>query len=80
MNDAVKALLIDIRQHPAFRDLLKSVEAPQITQFRLKDAEQIETARAKWIYQSGRKDQHEAWLHLLTGEAPKGESETQEKS
>lgn len=70
MTDQFKAWLIDIRQHPLFPELLKAVPAPKIRRFRKSEAAEAEKARAEWIYLSGKCDQHDAWLALLTGQAP----------
>lgn len=60
-------LLFAIRQHPAFQELLKSVEAPKVRPFTPKDAAQIEQSRAQWIYESGQLKQHQNWIARLTG-------------
>lgn len=68
MSPALKALLLDIRQHAAFRELISTaVECPQIRPYLPKDAAQIEHSRAQWIYQSGQLAQHERWIAMLTG-------------
>lgn len=67
MSPELKSFLMDLRQHPLFPELLKAVEEPQLPQFRLSEANEVERARAKWIYESGRRAQHEAWLQVLTG-------------
>ena len=79
---AVQSFLLDIRQHPMFPLLLRSMEQPKIPRFRSSQAEQVEKARAEWIYQSGRKDQHDRWIHFLTGEVPRDgdDPSQQEKS
>lgn len=66
-SEAVRALLADLRQHPAFPLLLKAVEAPPLRRFRPSKAEQVESERAQWIYDSGRNAQHDQWLFFLTG-------------
>lgn len=67
VSPAVTDLLIHFRGHPAFQELLKTVERPQVSPFRLSEAEQSEKARAKWIFESGKLAGHKAWLDLLTG-------------
>lgn len=74
-NPMVAALLADLRQHPAFPLLLKAVETPQLPRFKASQAQEAEKARATWIYQSGKKDQHDAWLFLLTGQRQENTSE-----
>jgi hypothetical protein len=68
-NPMVAALLADLRQHPNFPDLLKAVEVPRLPRFRISQAAEVEKARAEWIYKSGQRNQHDAWLAFLTGEA-----------
>lgn len=75
MNPVLADLLFTIRQHDGFGELLAMVERPQITAFRLSDAEMPETARSRFIYQSGQVAQHESWLAALTGE-PTSQQET----
>ena len=79
---ALKAFILDLRQHSMFPLLIKAMESPSIPRFRASQANDVERARAQWIYQSGKKDQHDAVIHFLTGEIPSGDSETsqQEKS
>jgi hypothetical protein len=74
-NPAVAALLADLRQHPAFPDLLTAVEAPRLRRFKHSQAGEVEKARALWIYTSGRCDQHDDWLALLTGQYKEPTSE-----
>lgn len=72
---ALKSLLADLRQHPGFPELLKAVETPQIPRFRKSRAGDVESARAEWIHQSGKREQHEMWLAFLTGKVPPVEAE-----
>ena len=74
MNPAVRQLLEQLRSNPAFPLLLKEVERPKISPFRHSEADQSEKARARWIFESGKLHQHEAWLALLTGK-PTSEQE-----
>lgn len=67
MTPVLKDLLFTIRQHDGYRELLAMVERPQITLFRVSDAEKSETARSRFIYQSGQVAQHDQWLAALTG-------------
>lgn len=69
MNDALKEFLAFIRSNPNFPELLKVVETPKITPFKASEADQSEKARAKWIFESGKLHQHQAWLTLLTGKS-----------
>ena len=67
MSPVLADLLLHIRQHDGFQELLDMVERPQITQFKVSDAERPETARSRFIYQSGQVAQHEAWLTAMIG-------------
>lgn len=64
----LKALLLDLRQHPHFPLLLEAIPKPALPRFKISQAQEVEKARANWIYRSGQADQHEMWLALLTGE------------
>lgn len=70
MTPALQSLLLDIRQHAAFEELKRTVPRPRIHTFRVSEAEKSETAKARWIYESGQLFQHHQWLELLTGEKP----------
>ncbi len=74
LSPAVAELLIHLRGHPSFPELLKAVERPKVSPFRMSEAEQSEKARAKWIYESGKLFSHEQWLALLTGKPSEQES------
>lgn len=63
MTDTLKALLFELRQHPAFRELLKAVEAPRMPRW------QKGMDKDDFVFASGREKQHEMWLSLLTGSA-----------
>lgn len=63
---ALDALLVMMREHPGFPELLRSVDAPKVPRFKRSQANDAEKARAEWIYVSGRLSQHEAWLAMLT--------------
>lgn len=67
MNPALKEFLSFIRSNPNFPELIKAVERPRVSPFRMSEAEQSEKARAKWIFESGKLHQHNAWLALLEG-------------
>ena len=76
MNEspALKSLLFDLRQHAAFEEFKKAVEAPKLPRFRPSKNDTLETMGAKTVYESGRLAQHEAWLIFLTG-SPTSEQE-----
>lgn len=67
-SPVLKELLLNIRQHPGFEELKSVVEKPRVRPFRASEADQVEKARAQWIFDSGRLAGHDAWLRMLTGE------------
>ena len=71
MNPVLVDLLAHLRQHPAFPDLLTAVEVQRLPRFKTSQAQDPHKAFGLYAYHSGRRDQHDAWLTLLTGEAPK---------
>lgn len=72
MNAGLQDLLDRMREHPAFKDLLKIVDPPPARDF--KPSEDAEKQKADWIFRSGRRIQHQSWVQFLTtGEAPKQE-------
>lgn len=75
MTPALQSLLLKIRQDPAFPQLLKeAVERPQIRRFRPSRAAKDEIER--WQYDSGRADQHDVWITMLTGKPVPHDEET----
>lgn len=84
MSQGLRDLLFTMRQHPAFPELLKAVDAPEPKQFRARSDETADQQMADWIHRSGRKQQHTIWLDfLMNGDPPQGGSNgpsQQEKS
>ena len=70
MNAQLRAFLIELRQHPLFPQLINAVEVPRLRPYKSAEADQVEKARAQWIFESGQLKQHEAWLGVLTGTDP----------
>ena len=62
-------LLVYLRGHAHFPELLKAVERPRISPFKKSEAGETESARSKWIYESGKLENHEQWLSMLTGKS-----------
>ena len=75
MSPLLADLLVHIRQHEGFQELLRMVERPRIQPFKVTDAEKPETARSRFIYQSGQSAQHDQWLTALSGK-PTSQQET----
>ena len=73
MTPTLKMLLLELRSHPQFPELIRAVQRQQIRPFRVTEAEKSETARARWIYDSGMLANHNQWLALLTGSATQPE-------
>jgi len=65
MSQQLNELLFTIRQHAAFKELLSSVEAPAIRDF--KPSGDPQAQYADHIYRSGRRLQHDCWLQFLIG-------------
>ncbi len=68
-------LLMTVREHPAFSELLSIVEAPKLPLFRASKSETFEAETMKWIHQSGRVQQHNAWIAVLAGKQIPPEAE-----
>lgn len=66
-SSALQSLLLEIRQHPAFPEMLKMVPEPRLSRFRRSSATKPDEAFAQWAYESGALNQHELWLANLTG-------------
>ena len=72
MTPQLKELLLLIRQHPGFQELLASIEAPAIKPFRV--SEMAKPQHEDWIFRSGRAQQNEIWRAFLTdANSPTGE-------
>ena len=67
MSPALRSLLFDIRQHAAFEELKKAVERPSLPRFKASEKLSLDEFGAKAAFESGRLNQHENWLTLLTG-------------
>lgn len=76
MNAQLAAFLTELRQHPLFPQLIAAVETPRLRPYKSAEADQIEKARAQWIFESGQLKQHEAWLGVLTGTDPSDRGDT----
>lgn len=83
MSPGLRDLLFNMRQHPAFPELLKMVEVPPVKHFHPRK-ESAADQNAEWIFRSGQQRQHEQWLHALTDSNPPvlgvSEPSQQEKS
>ena len=69
-SEALKQLMAIVREHPAFPELVAHMPKPLLPEFKASEAGDAEKARAKWIFQSGRRTQHDAFMFFLTGEVP----------
>lgn len=65
MTESLKALLFYIRQHAAYQELLRAIEAPKLPRYR--KGLTPESFGAEAIHASGAMHQHERWIALLTG-------------
>lgn len=66
MSEALKNLLFNLRQDPAFKEFMSAVEAPEPKEFRPTSDPQAQWA--DYIFRSGRRLQHNAWRQFLIGE------------
>ena len=66
MSPALNELLFALRQHSAFQELLKAVEAPPIGDF--KPSGDLHKQTTDYIFRSGARRQHECWLQVLIGD------------
>lgn len=82
ISTPLQELLFRVRQHPAFPELLRLVQAPRSPRYRPSRPDHPDKATADFAYHSGKLDQHEMWLAMLTGRDPARDEEPsqQEKS
>jgi hypothetical protein len=66
-SPVLQSLLVMLRQHPGFPEFCAHVPKPVIHPFAASKAELVESARARWIFESGQQQQHNQWLGFLTG-------------
>lgn len=66
MSQQLDDLLFNLRQHPAFQEFLKAVEAPEPKEFRPTSDPQAQWA--EYIFRSGRRLQQNCWRQFLIGE------------
>lgn len=64
----VQMFLAELRQHPLFPALIKSVPAPRLVGYRPTKSGNLDSLGANHCYQSGQVAQHKLWLSFLTGE------------
>lgn len=73
-KDFLKDILLKIRQHPALNLLLEQISKPEVPRFSMGAYDRfgsLESFGVRTAYMAGRRDQHNAWLTLLTGEVKK---------
>ena len=66
MTPDLQDLLLSMRQHRAFRELMDMVKEPEPLRF-IPSKGPVEDQGADWIYRSVRRAQHELWRSFLTG-------------
>lgn len=66
MSKSLDELLFSIRQHPAFQELLSSLDPPGAKHYRPGEDPQMQYA--EFIFRSGRRLQHESWRQFLIGD------------
>lgn len=67
MTESLADLLVRIRQHPGFRELLAYVPVPEMPRYRPSKGGDLESIGASMAYASGARDEHERWIAFLTG-------------
>lgn len=68
MSAALADLLTQMREHPAFGELLRQVEAPNLPPF--KEGEDPSKQYAVFTFRSGARRQDEIWRQFLTSFQP----------
>lgn len=74
MSPDVKAFLDEVRGHPLWHEFLKALETPRVPLWRKGRGQTSDEARDNWIYQSGRRDEHDKIMRILAGEPPDEQS------
>ena len=75
MTPQLMELLLTIRQHPAFQELLKAVEAPPLKPFAMSAVTKANEQHVEWIFRSGRALQDKQWRDFLTDAgSPQGDN------
>ena len=74
LSPDLRKWLEELRQHPQFQVLMKSMKGPQLRRYRPSGQEPLDALGARLAYHSGRQDEFDAWVFVLTGEAPEQEN------
>lgn len=77
MSAALKDLLFTMRQHPAFEELLSSVDAAPVQAY--KSSQPVMEQQAEWIFRSGRQRQDKIWRDFLTEQVPQDGEDNEER-
>lgn len=83
MSAALNDLLRTMREHPAFDELLNTLNPPPLTLYSPQNGKDAASQGADYIFRSGLHRQHIQWREFLTAYvSPTGESQPshQEKS
>lgn len=67
MTPELKTLLLELRQHALFPELLRAVEKPVLKPYKPSSGDDLASAGARLAYYSGRKDGDQTWRTFLTG-------------
>ena len=71
MTDALKDLFRTMREHPGFNELISQIPPPSIPRFTTAKIAESDKTYIELIFKSGKREQHNQWLALLTGKPPK---------
>lgn len=80
MSAALNDLLRDIREHPAFEELLNTLNPKPLVFYSPASPKDAATQSADYVYGSGLHRQHQIWREFLTDYvSPIGESPTSQQ-
>jgi hypothetical protein len=74
-SDECMQLILMMREHPAFEELMRSVPKPTVPAFKQSKAASVQEEQVKWIFRSGARHQHESWVSFLSGKPIPPEAE-----
>ena len=66
MSKTLEELLLTIRQHPGFKEMLAAIEPPDAKPYR--PGQDTMAQYADYIFRSGRRLQNDIWRQFLIGE------------
>lgn len=70
MSASLRDWLGELRQHPLWPELIKTVPTPRLRRYKPSREEPLDEVGARHAYESGRVDEYESWVAFLTGGPP----------